>query len=285
MASFNAPGARSPLSVDEELAVSVSQDWQALSSWGVPYEVKGMVAGVEAGRLSELIGLAGATGEYLGLATTASRDLGRWLAAAAGDYHWGFGTRAATERLVGYLHAASHHFGNVTLRAMLVHPHADSMLKKRERDELTTNPSTDPIWRPYSRAHASFPALNRDQARRLCREARLHSPSALTDLAEALRSVTADDVWEAMVRRRNDEYHRWRVQSVPGADPASTPWQQDGESRMLEMHQPSAAPFDPADTIRLAEEARYNLGVLTRAMGAWYDVWERSKDDLIDVEF
>jgi hypothetical protein len=162
-----------------------------------------------------------------------------------------------------------------------VRSHADSKLRTQEAERLVKLPTTTPMWEPYSRQPGSFPALNRGQAKTLRQEARLHSSPALLPLAEAVSTVTADDAWEAMVSRRNDEYHRWRLQSVPGADADSNPWKHDGTERSLSFGMPTPAPFDPSRTLCLAEEARHNLAVLAEAMNTWYDAWHALEDDLI----
>jgi hypothetical protein len=195
--SFNAPGSILPPTEAERVAVKTSGDWQVLGAQATTWEIRGTLAGVEHGRLAELFGLAGAAGEQLGLAATASRDIARWLAVTEDvNDGWGFATRAATERLVSYLHSASHHFGSVATRTMLLRPPASSPLVRKQARYARDYPDRPALWTPFSSDPAAFFPLNRETARMLRREARCHDAECFTHVADAVSSVTADDRWD-----------------------------------------------------------------------------------------
>jgi hypothetical protein len=282
--TFDAPGVVAEPTAAESAAIAVSMDLQQLGSQATWHEIRGSVAGVERGRVAELIGLAGAGGEQLGLAATASRDLGRWLAVETDiNEGWGFATRAATERMVGYLHSASHHFGNVALRTLLLRPSTLGPFAQKAKRFAAERPDAPPLWKPYSTNAASYISLNRESARDLRKQARAFGSGVFLEVAAAVSTVTADDRWERMTGRRHLEYHRWRTQTAPGADGAEDPWVVDeaSASMSLTVYAPGRTPFSPEATITDATDARAGLELLSTAMRRRFDIWHDRSDELM----
>lgn len=284
--TFDAPGSLAQPTEAEAAAKSASMDLQSLGSQSTLYEIRGTLAGIEHSRIAELTGLAGAAGEQLGLAATASRDLGRWLAVETDiNEGWAFATRAATERLVSYLHSASHHFGNVALRTLLLRPPTNGPFARKAQRFAADRPDAPPLWRPYSTDASSYISLNRETARLLRQQAAALGSGVFLDVADAVTTVTADNRWESMTARRHLEYHRWRTQTAPGADGAEDPWVVDegSASISLTVYAPGRRPFSSETTVRDASDARAGLELLSTAMQRWLDIWDNRIDELLSA--
>lgn len=239
------PPAALPMETPRLVGAALAQSfrWQSRVQGIDIGEIAATSAGIEHGRMAELRVDQGNAGEQVGLAATAARDFHRWLASTPGDLvNWGgpapelpapsfatmrgMGARAAAEQIAHYCVSTAHVLGNLTLRAFLIDPDAQSLL--RDDEGLYVDAEGFP---PFTDKRGTRPSFNGQLLSNLRKEARYQRDDDLTTLVETLGRLISDDAWVAMTSRRNEDYHRFRPQSVPGGVPNVNPWTREDGAR------------------------------------------------------
>jgi hypothetical protein len=230
-------------------------------------------------RLLELLGLAGAIGEQIGLAWTAERDVQRLIATAPNRMpeHQRLLQRALAETAAYFLLGACHSLANFVLRLALLDTAAAKYL-----DE-----SRFPV---FSEDREAWISLNKDGVRRLKRASRLSSNRFTVNVTESLATLRRSKGFTSLETRRGMDYHRRRPQSVEHSSPRREAVVQSGNltsySHFAEALEPEADAdhvhalvVDCMDATRTAmREIRRLMPKLIRAEGITYvidDSWLR----------
>lgn len=254
------PPASDPRPAVQELAA----DWQQAGIYAEWGELHGALRGVEEGRVSELLGRMAAAGEQLGLAWTMDQELQRWYAAPGDPPGRTLATRALAEMCGYYLLSAAHGLANLTLRTLALNKSAARVLARRWPKSKGFAPFLDDreAWPPFTRTLA-YCAVEAGTAT---------GEAAVTNLGEVLVELAEDERWNALERRRHDDYHRWRPQSLPGGSvPRRSLWHR--ESPGTRSLAGGADFYDPVDHRALAATASAGLDALAEAMHAWDAGW------------
>lgn len=251
--------------IDRLMVQRVAMDWQTMGMYAPIAEMHGARQGALQDRMSELMGRAAAAGEQLGLAWTLDQELQRWHAADS-DSHPGrsMATRALAETCGYYLLGAAHGLGNLTARTLVLSNAAGAVLNTR-RPRANRFP-------PFSAEREAWPPLNRKLADHLVEAALATGDAAAIALCEVVVGLLDDHRWEALVQRRDVDYHRWRPQGLPsGGVPQRTLWDNAGTAnRSLSFGGTFYEPVDHDDLCLTPGEAMEALGT---AMDAWSDRW------------
>lgn len=233
----------------------LSTEWQMLgthSNWG---EIHGTTSGVARGRMAEILGLAAAAGEQLGLALTCSLDAARWHQSAHGQadtLKHSVSARAFAEMTTYYILGAGHALANATARLLTI----DSTCN--ERLNLA----------PFDDSRNAWPSYNSQSVTKMEQAlSGLALPTAASLVGET-RSLVDDDRWKALIKRRNSGYHRWRPQSVAGGTATSNPWTTTSQGDHT-LGISSQSHHEPPDAGELVDEAVAGLDALGESMENW----------------
>lgn len=223
-------------------------------------EIHGVLNGVPADRLTEIIGRSAAAGEQLGLSLTSSRDANSWLDHSERRASQATAAKALAEITGYYAMSAGHGLANITLRMLLLDSKAASIINAAYRKANGFQPFADnkEAWRP----------LSSNLVKVLQRAAHKVDQPAVTSLTEVVAELSTDTRWRALVSRRDIDYHRWRQQSVSRAVPKGSSWQsrEDG-ARVIGVK--SNPVVDLPDYKGAVTEVDQALDALSCAMDNW----------------
>jgi hypothetical protein len=189
-------------------------------------------------RLLELLGLAGAIGEQIGLAWTAEQDVQRVVATAANRMpeHQRLLQRALAETAAYFLLGACHSLANFVLRLALLNAAAAKSL-----DE-----SRFPV---FSEDRAAWISLNRDGLRMLKRASRLSGNRFMINATESLATLRWSKGFSSLETRRGMDFHRRRPQSVEHSSPRREAVVQSGNLTSFGPFAEALEPVADADQV------------------------------------
>lgn len=256
------------------LAAATAVAWQDLGPFAQVAEVLTVPRGVVAGRVAEVLGRAASAGEQLGLAWTCEQDATRWLnSGRRRPLGWQVAARALGEMTSYYALAAAHGLGNVTLRTLLVHRPAAEVVNRRYPKAKGFAPFTD---KPQAWVVLDQQLVDAAQAAAVAA-----GQDTVTDLVDAVGDLVRDPAWQALTRRRNVDFHRWRPQSVRGGAATSNPWDHDATGISLSVG--TSTGHRPPDPHAVVQEASQGLAVLAQAMHRWRRAWPGALVDLANL--
>jgi len=239
----------------------ISQAWQNLGIYVVPYEIRGITAGLPHGYMTEVIGRSAAAGEQLGLAFAAVRDAEVWqrtVPEPRQENRRAVAGRALAEAAGLWSISAGHAVTNVVARVVRAHQdsrYLDAALGWTQPPEPF---GTDP------KLNLNL-SLNRDTVKALRRAAKETGVPSLADLVEPLRDLIVSDAWKALEQRRHVGYHRWRPQTVAGGVSTTNPWVDQGDGS-VSMTVSIGATHEPPPLETVVTEAREGYDALSSAM-------------------
>ncbi len=247
------------------LAAQVAMDWQNLGPRSTFAEVHGRAAGLPQGRLAEIIGRIAAAGEQLGLAWTHEQDMLRWNHPDARNRQARTLAARSLAEIVGYYAiSAGHGLTNITLRTLLIHEDAATVINGKYQGAKGFEPYADTrdAWRP----------LNERGAELLQQAAGVTAQPATIRLADLVADLTQDPRWVTMAGRRDVDFHRWRPRSVTGGVATSNPWEVT-EGGAFQLRAYVTSQHRPPNTDLLMQEASAGLAAVSEAMRDWLTTW------------
>jgi hypothetical protein len=172
-------------------------------------------------------------------------------------------TRALAEMSGYYATATAHGLINVTLRTLL--------LSLASADAINQVPKYRPAggFPPFSTSSEAWRPFNKKEVEQL-----RPAVSAAKDVAVSNWFNIVDDLaqgprWMALISRRNEDFHRWRPQSISGGVEPKNPWEAGDGFASLSF----PGHYEPLDPSMLVAEALDGLEALGDAMGKWMDAW------------
>lgn len=239
--------------------VQVAMDFQMLgaqSSWA---DIQGVFRGQEYGRVAEILGVAAAAGEQLGLAYTCHLDAARWEANSPDDpaessKHL-VSARAFAEMTGYYALGAAHALVNTTSRLLAID----------EACSMTLEHS------PFDLRRGAWASFNSSTVKKLEKALDGQPLPKVAELVAQLRELVDDPRWRALVGRRDTGYHRWRPQSVPGGAATVNPWKEHAPGQYVYTVS-ARSQHVPPEARPLVEEAGAGLDALAESMDRWLAV-------------
>ncbi len=264
-----APRHRLPKSVDDEnhnRVVEQAHDWQQAAGKAVFWEMGATVQGAGEGRAYELAGQMASAGEQLGLAHAGAVEVALWREfreKAEPDPEHEMSMRAMAETQCLFVLGTGHALANVTVRALALHPDL--------RAELINgfeNAHLSPTFDPFSQKRDDWVSLNVGTCKKIQAVAQCSDVQELAQLVKPVARFASKKSWQDLLKRRNEDFHRWRPQThgVEGV-PRTSPWKREGRSRSLNIGHPS---YEEAQGLadqsaRVANEAMLDLAISMEA--------------------
>jgi hypothetical protein len=246
-------------------------EWQTAGVQAQWLEIHGVLKGAGEGRVSELVGRAAAAGEQLGLAWTLDQELQRWYAAADDHPGLSMAARALAEMCGYYVLSAAHGLGNITVRTLAVNE-----ASAKELDQRRPRAQGFP---PFSERREAWPPFTRALAMDARAAGRATGEPSVNALCDVLVNLVEDARWNDMERQRHDDYHRWRVQGLPGGTvPRRSLWDRPSAGSMRLSGGGNF--YEPVDHRALATIAGDALDALGDAMARWDALWPAALRDL-----
>jgi hypothetical protein len=159
-----------------------------------------------------------------------------------------------------YSVSAGHGLANVTVRVLHVHSAAAFVLDRDFKRAAGFAPFVDDF--------GSWVSLNSEAAKSMVRAAEATKVPVAITMAGLLIQLLNDPRWSALHNRRNQDFHRWRGQSLIGGVPPRSPWKPlaDGSSVLTVRAVPEHVPLEVTE---LVEEAAAGLYTLADSMHHW----------------
>ncbi len=252
-----------------------ASEWQKVSVHAEFWEGGAVGRGTEEGRVFALVGQMAAVGEQLGLASATALEVALWQDSdAAGsevdEVVKEMSIRALAEAQCLFVLGAGHSLANVAAYTLA--------LDERIRGELTAAFGKRTIFKPFSSAKSDWISLNARNADRLRRVSQATRSTAIATLIIPIADLGESEQWRALLERRGEDFHRWRLQShgVAGV-PRQTPWHKAGKgSRSLPVgvrRDYRAAEGLATETSKVATDA---MRALSHAMGEYMQAWPKA---------
>lgn len=236
--------------------VDLATAFQSLGSFNSWADIHGVLHGQEFGRVAEVLGLAAAAGEQLGLAYTCHLDTARWLARPPTDIadssKEDVSARVFAEMGNYYALGAGHALYNASARLLSMEKMCAATLKLS----------------PFDDRRNAWPSFNQPSIKSLEKAISGKGLPNTLGIVKALRSLLDDTRWCALVDRRAIGYHRWRPQSVAGGAATTNPWQLNSSGQYINTLSANSQ-HRPLNVQDLADEAKAGLDALGESMQTW----------------
>lgn len=171
--------------------------------------------------------------------------------------------RGMAEAQCLFVMGAGHAIANVAVRTLALDPSLRGELTKRFRRRKAS-----PTFEPFSMGREDWISLNTEACRSIRAAAQQYGAQEVQRLIEPVAAFGTGDSWRNLVKRRGEDFHRWRPQThgVEGV-PRTSPWERQGRTRVLGLGHPT---YEDAHgladaTARLASQAMIDLATSMRA--------------------
>jgi hypothetical protein len=164
-----------------------------------------------------------------------------------------------------YAIGAGHGLINVTLRTLLFSPASANAIHRVKRYRRADG------FPPFSTTTAAWIPFNSDEVDLLWPAASAANDESVTNWFKIVDKLAKDPSWNGLTRRRNEDFHRWRPQSISGGVAPRDPWDYGPGFTSLTGYTHSQ--YKPLDPSTLITEAQEGLEALGRAMGDWMGAW------------
>lgn len=189
---------------------------------------------------------------------------------AASEYQ-AVAARSLAEIAGYYAISAAHGLCNVTVRTLMMNSAAERVLAKEFKRAAGFKPFdlSPQVWLP----------LNEEVAQKLVAAASAVAKPDASRLAGLVLALTQHVDWQALMNRRQVEFHRLRPQSIAGGVATSNPWEATavGGSK-LTMYSRSQHQAPVATS--LVTESSAAIEVTSNTMREWLDAWPDALRDL-----
>ncbi len=278
-----APERRLPKSVTDEGHKRVVQQalgWQQSAIHAKLWEAGATAQTMGEDRAYALAGQMASAGERLALAHAGAVEVGLWQELreeAEPDPAHEMSMRGMAEAQCLFVMGAGHALANVAVRALALHPNLRSALSNKFRGS--------PTFEPFSNKQSDWVSLNPETCRKIRAVARSSDAEEVIQLVEPVAAFGAGKRWQALVEKRGEDFHRWRLQThgIEGV-PQTSPWRREGRSRTMDLGHPVYEEARGlADHVAgLATEAMLDL---TLSMEAFMERWPDASGHLGGPKF